>query len=242
MKLFGKSYKSYFNLLKGKNKPNFMHYAIGGQFEAFGIIEREMLYFYCLKDGDFLIDVGCGSGRLAIPLSKNANIKYLGTDVVPELVDFAKEQSNRSDWKFKVVDDFKIPAPNASADMICMFSVLTHLLHEHSYLYLEECKRVLKPGGKVIFSFLEFACPTHWAAFDATINDARVNTGHPLNVFIEKNAIEKFCQTLGFEIVEFRDGMDKFVPLPHPLTLDNGEVVEEHGHLGQSICVIRKPQ
>ena len=242
MKLFGKSYKSYLNLIKKDKKINTMQYAIGGEFEAFGIIEREMLKFYGLKDGDFLIDVGCGSGRLAIPLSKQMNIKYLGTDVVSDLIEYAKEHTNRPDWKFKVVDDFQIPEKNSSADMICMFSVLTHLLHEHSYIYLEECKRVLKPGGKLVFSFLEFACPPHWAAFEATINDARVNTGHPLNVFIERNAIEKFCQFLGFEIIEFRDGMDRFVPMPHPVSLDNGTIIEDYGSLGQSICVLQKPQ
>ena len=39
--------------------------------------------------------------------------------------------------------------------MILAFSVFTHLLHEESFIYLEDFKRVLKPGGSVVFSFLE---------------------------------------------------------------------------------------
>ena len=52
-----------------------------------------------------------------------------------------------------------IPAPDACADMVCAFSVFTHLLHTETYLYLEDIRRVLRPGGRLVFSFLEFANP-----------------------------------------------------------------------------------
>ncbi len=43
--------------------------AIGGEFTAFGIIELEMLRFFGLTAEMCVIDVGCGAGRLAQPLS-----------------------------------------------------------------------------------------------------------------------------------------------------------------------------
>ena len=43
-----------------------------------------------------------------------------------------------------------IPAPDGEADMVCFFSVLTHLLHEESYVYLQDARRVLKPTGKLV--------------------------------------------------------------------------------------------
>lgn len=218
-----------------------MAHAIGGEFEAFGVIEREMLKYYGLGDDSYLIDVGCGSGRLAKPLAQLPSVRYLGTDIVSALVDYARTTVNRPDWKFKTVDDLAIPEKDAVADMVCFFSVFTHLLHEQSYIYLEEAKRVLKPGGTVVLSFLEFNMAFHWNVFEATIKDARGANQHPLNVFIERTALAAWALHLGLEVVETRDGSEAFVPLPYPLTLEDGRVVEGFGNLGQSICVLRKP-
>ena len=45
--------------------------------------------------------------------------EYLGTDVVPELLNFAKANFNRQDWNFELVDQQKIPAEDESVDMVC---------------------------------------------------------------------------------------------------------------------------
>ena len=84
--------------------------AIGGEFTAFGIIELEMLRFFGLTPDMCVIDVGCGAGRLAQPLSRFLTRPYLGTDIVPELVAQAKKRANRPDWRFEVVDKIAIRA------------------------------------------------------------------------------------------------------------------------------------
>ena len=222
----------------GRSRADAMKLAIGGQFEAYGQIEADMLRFFGLHQDAMLIDVGCGSGRLAIPLSKTHQGTYLGTDVVPDLVEFARESCSRPDWRFEVVDSLRIPATDQSADMVCFFSVLTHLLHEQSYLYLEEAKRVLKPEGRIVFSFLEFRMPFHWSVFSSTVNDARGRNEHPLNVFVERDAIQAWATHLGLAVLAFHDGDEAFVPLSNPVTLDSGQVLSDWGNLGQSICVL----
>ncbi len=240
---FKAAYGGYVKKILNSNKPlkEAMGEAIGGEFKAFGIIEREMLKYYGLSDNSYLIDVGCGSGRLAIPAAEMRNLRYLGTDIVPALVNFARQNANRPDWSFKVVENLRIPEADGQADFVCFFSVFTHLLHEQSYIYLEESKRVLKPGGKIVLSFLEFHSPSHWPIFAKTIQDAKESNGHPLNVFIERNALSAWANQLGLEVLEIRDGHDAFVPLPEPVTLDGGGKMENFGLLGQSICVLGKP-
>ena len=39
-------------------------------------------------------------------------------------------------------------------DMVFHWSVFTHLFVEEAYIYLEDIWRALKPGGKLIFSFM----------------------------------------------------------------------------------------
>jgi len=222
----------------GRSRPEAMGFAIGGEFEAFGLVQVDMLRFYGLGDHAALIDVGCGSGRTAIPLSKTHRGAYLGTDLVPDLIEFARESCSRPDWRFEVVDSVRIPASDQSADMVCFFSVLTHILHEQSYLYLEEAKRVLKPDGRIVFSFLEFRMPFHWSVFASTVDDARGRNEHPLNVFIERDAIHAWAAHLGLAVLDMRDGDEPFVPLSRPVTLDSGQVLSARGNLGQSICVL----
>ncbi len=208
--------------------------AIGGEFEAFGIIQREMLKHYGLKNDAFLIDVGCGAGRLALQLRDNFDGRYLGLDIVPLLLSHAREKVSRDDWRFEQAEGFQ------TADVICFFSVLTHLRHEQSYLYLEEARRVLKPNGIIVFSFLEFAMDFHWDVFKSTIENERSYGRHPLNTFIERQAIVAWAKHLDLTVVDLKDGDEPFVPLPHPVILDSGAAMQTLGHLGQSVCVLAR--
>lgn len=234
------SYETYVEHTKEtRDAETAVQYAIGGNFDAYGTIEAEMLKLFGLTPASFLIDVGCGSGRLAAKLGSYLTGRYLGTDVVQALLDHAKSLvPSDARWHFERVDTFTIPAMDKEADMVCFFSVFTHLLHEQAFLYLEEAKRVLKPGGKIVFSFLEFRMESHWAVFDATVRDARTASGHPLNVFFDRDAIAAWARMLGLKIEQFRDGVHDFVPIPSPLTLDSGEIVQGASRLGQSICVL----
>ena len=203
-----------------------MESAIGGGFEQFGAIELSVLRHYGLPVDGHLVDVGCGSGRLARPLSAWLAGTYLGVDLVPDLIAHARKISARPDWRFEVIDHIGIPEADDAADMVCFFSVLTHLLHEQSFWYLEEARRVLKPGGTAVFSFLEFRDPVHLQIFRDTVTNHKRKSLQPLNTFIERGAIEVWAHELGMEVVDIRNGSD---------------VVAAEGALGQSICVLRKP-
>jgi SAM-dependent methyltransferase len=130
--------------------------AVGGDdYYAVGAAERDVLTTLGLKRGDYLIDVGCGSGRLATALRSGPAIRYLGTDVVPELVAFARERCADQCWRFEVVEGLTIPEEDGKADFVTFFSVLTHLRRREALAYLQEAKRVLKPRGRIVVSYLD---------------------------------------------------------------------------------------
>ncbi len=225
---------------RGAARRTAMEQAIGGEFEAFGILERELLIQHGLQPDAYVIDVGCGSGRLAKPLSTFLRGRYLGIDVVPGFVDYARSLANRPDWKFEVVDGLAIPEQDQVADLVCFFSVFTHLLHEQSYVYLRDARRVLKPGGRIVFSFLEFSIPNHWDVFDSNIAD--IGGSKPLNMFLSRDAIEAWAAHLDLRIEAVEDGNKPHIPLPEPVVLDSGQVFETMGYLGQSVCVLSRPR
>jgi SAM-dependent methyltransferase len=217
-----------------------LRHANGGHFVAFGIVEREMLVHYGLRPEHSLVDVGCGAGRLTAALRDSHRGPYLGTDVVPALLREAARMG-RKGWRFERGDGFAIPVAPGSADFVCFFSVFTHLLDEHVYLYLEAARTALKPGGRIVLSFLEYRCAPHWNAFAATVDNARRNRRPTLNTFTSREALAAWAEHLGLETVDVRAGDDRFVPLPHPIAMEDGTVMEDFGCLGQSICVLAKP-
>jgi ubiquinone/menaquinone biosynthesis C-methylase UbiE len=215
-----------------------MELAVGGEFEAFGSIEVQLLRHVGLAPTGSVVDVGCGSGRLAVPLARSHRGEYLGTDVVPDLVEFARRETGRPEWRFEVVDDLVIPAADASADLVCFFSVLTHLLHEESYVYLREAHRVLRRGGLAVFSFLEFAVPHHWAVFEATVDG--LGNGQPHNQFLDRDAVTCWAREIGFGVRALHAGDEPFIPLSDAVTFESGARLEDRAAFGQSVAVLSK--
>jgi ubiquinone/menaquinone biosynthesis C-methylase UbiE len=212
-----------------------MKLAVGGEFEATGLLERQTLIHFGLKRDHYLIDVGCGSGRLALPLTEYLTGRYLGIDIMPELIQYARNLVPRPNWRFEVAEGLSIPEKDNCADAVCFFSVCTHLLHEQSYIYLQEAKRFAKPGGMIVFSFLDFTLPQHWPVFEANVRE--VNRGH-LNMFMSKNAIHVWAEHLNLKVQHIQDGDNGYIPLPTPIKFESGDAQSGLGTMGQSVCVL----
>jgi SAM-dependent methyltransferase len=143
-----------------------MYKAIGNEFLGY-------LVDLCgLQPGDAVLDVGCGSGRMALPLSGylNPEGRYAGFDVSREAVAWCTENISGShpNFDFTVVDiqngeynpegrykssDFRFPYPDESFDVVLLASVFTHMLPPDVKQYLYEIARVLKPGGRCLITF-----------------------------------------------------------------------------------------
>ena len=212
------------SLLRNYPLDEAMSCAVGGEYETIGAIEAQLLSDVGLKDGMSLVDLGCGSGRAAFALGKLLEISYTGIDIVQPLLDYAKSRSP-ADYNFVLHRELSIPLPSGSADMLCAFSVFTHLLHTETYIYLEEAVRVLRPKGTIVFSFLEYAVDSHWEQFIGTKNAQLKKTVPHLNMFIDRTAIETWAAHLGLRV-------DRYISSDEPIW---------RGHsLGQSVVVLRK--
>lgn len=221
---FIEDYEKHIKSLK-KSYPidEAMSLAVGGDYERIGQILVDILSYAGLRDGMSVIDFGCGSGRAAKAISSRYQIELTGFDVVQDLLDYAALVCPKN-YRFFLNRSLKIPAETNSTDMVFAFSVFTHLLHEETYLYLEEISRILKTDGTLVFSFLEFKMPTHWAVFDNTVKLQKESNKPHLNMFIERNQIQAFADHMNFDIQEFVDGT---------------RALSDKGALGQSIAILR---
>lgn len=212
--------------------------AVGGDFLTVGRLEFALLRELGLHDSHSVVDIGCGSGRLAVQLSALPGLCYVGVDVVPDLLAHAQKLCRRPDWRFVQTAGTRIPCEDHTADFVCFFSVFTHLLHEDSFRYLREATRVLRPGGRIVFSFLEFHIFSHWSAFELSVDHEAEQ--QPLSQFIGRDAIEAWAHHLGLVVEHVFDGDKPHIEIDEPVVWQDGRVMRDRGALGQSVAVLRK--
>jgi len=100
------------------------------------------------------LDIGCGTGAAAWFLAREG-FTVFGVDGSETAIKIAKERFAKENLagEFKVGDIVKLDYPNNFFDCVVDVSALQHNTPENIKNILQECKRVLKPGGK-IFSIM----------------------------------------------------------------------------------------
>ncbi len=228
-------------LLTAHPEEEAMARAAIGDWNRVGALQHALLRSLGVGPGSAVVDVGCGPGRLAGQLARHEGLSYLGVDVVPRLLDYARRTAGRPGFRFIHVDRIALPAEDDSADLVAFFGVFPHILPEESYLYLAEALRVLKPGGRAVFSFYDFGSANAWRVFEANLDWIRNRAlAGMLNLFLGREDMRVWATKLGFEVEALRAGDERFLRIePAEAT----EALPAGNHpFGQSVAVFRKPE
>jgi SAM-dependent methyltransferase len=109
----------------------------------------QLIRFGGLRDGDRVVDVGCGTGSLAFVFPQFANIAAVAAiDLVPGYVEFAKRRNTDARITFQQGDACNLPFEDRSFDRAYAMLVL-HFIPD-SVKAVSEMRRVVRPGGAVI--------------------------------------------------------------------------------------------
>lgn len=146
---------------------------IGGSVEDLG---KEFLDYFLilgeLEPGETVLDVGCGCGRMTIPLTTFLNKKgeYFGFDIAKDSIKWCLDNIGIRYRNFhfdhaniynpihnptgKVASDkYIFPYPDNKFDFILLNSVFTHLVPKDMEHYMSEISRTLKKNGRCLITF-----------------------------------------------------------------------------------------
>jgi ubiquinone/menaquinone biosynthesis C-methylase UbiE len=195
----------------------------------FNLRELEIAYIQRhLRDGQRVLDVGCGNGYSALSYASRLAVSIQGIDFVPEMITAANAMREEFDLKgtveFAEGDATSIEFPDSSFDVVYSQRCLLNLpSREMQWRALREVARVLKPGG--LYLMLEGTKQGLERLNDArarfgldAIPEADAKTNWFSNKFDEEELTPKILESFS-EIVQVqRLGMYYFLSrVVHPL-------------------------
>jgi len=112
-----------------------------------------------LKDGDHVIDIGCANGFSTMHYAAMKRLDIKGVDLIPEMIENANVRKEKlagnigSHVEFGVGDITCLEENNASYDVAIVTRVIINLgTRDAQAKALEECARILRPGGLLLLS------------------------------------------------------------------------------------------
>jgi SAM-dependent methyltransferase len=119
-----------------------------------------------LAPGERILDLGCGIGRMALPLTQYLRDgSYDGVDVSAEGIAWCRETITGHYERFRfhhldlahpiynpagamATSDVRLPFANGAFDFVAACSLLTHLDGDEIRSYVHEIRRVMAPGAR----------------------------------------------------------------------------------------------
>jgi ubiquinone/menaquinone biosynthesis C-methylase UbiE len=100
-----------------------------------------------LRAEDLVVEVGCGTGRLTLPLAAVTPAKVMGVDSEARMLEVAraKDPAGRVEWVRGSA--YRLPVGDGAAALVTMVMVV-HLLRQRGRAFAET-RRVLRPGGRL---------------------------------------------------------------------------------------------
>jgi SAM-dependent methyltransferase len=169
-----------------------------------------------LEEVGALLDWGCGCGRVLRHWSTLQGTAVYGCDINPKMVEWCGTNLPFAEVALNELSP-PLPYTEGTFGLVYAFSVMTHLSEELQREWVAECRRVLEPGGYLLFSTLG----EYFVSRDRlTPEERRSFEAGDLVVLYQRSSGTSLCSAYhppdyvareladGFDVVSFRPAAD----------------------------------
>jgi SAM-dependent methyltransferase len=207
---------------------------------AFRRRTRELLEYLELRDGDGVLDVGCGMGFSLMAMSKLRDVTLTGIDSDPERLAWAQREGVPAE--FVHADAERLPFADDSFDKVLASEVLEHLTDDCAALV--EMARVLRPGGVLAISVPNARFPFAWDPISGALRAMGrpgFRTGRVVGIWtnhVRLYTVEDLSERVrgaGLEVEILEETTHYTVPFQHFLVYGIGKPLFERGLLPERL-------
>jgi ubiquinone/menaquinone biosynthesis C-methylase UbiE len=115
--------------------------------------------FAGMRAGDSVLDICCGTGAQAYEYA-TLGLQTIGIDISPQMLELSAYYTNKfdgSNLSFQMADAASLPFKNTNFDFVSISLALHDKEMALQNQIILEMKRVVQPGGSLIF--IDFTCP-----------------------------------------------------------------------------------
>lgn len=174
-----------------------------------------------VKDGDRVLDAGCGTGNGICYFGTRRKISGIGVEVSAAMLTFAEKKVKELGLPFQLFkqDVETMTGYDGEFDAALSFEVLEHTPSPKRYI--EQVHRMLKPGGHAIFTTPN----TSWAAIHWFVGVSGLHHSEGPHYFVPRQEIIDLLKGTGFEIIGEKTSV--LIPAGPGFLLNFGRRLEE---------------
>lgn len=152
-------------------------------------------YLKWINEGDKVLDIGAGTGRLSIELQK-AGAYVTAVDTSEEMLNVLRRK--KPDIKTIIVDDEKLPFPDNSFDKIVSCDAMVHFMNWKEFM--KEHIRVVKNGGLIIHNMFN---DDHlsYISDKKYVRTSYISDCGGYGASVSRSELEVFCNEQNIELV-----------------------------------------
>jgi len=148
-----------------------------------------------LAEVESVLDFGCGCGRVLRQVHRRTEARLAGSDVNPEPIAWCRQNLPIADFQVNGLEP-PLPFPDGSFAVVYAFSVFTHLPEPMQRPWIDELVRVLRPGGRLLFTTLG-------KVHEPSLSDSERRSLHRSGVLVRDPSFPGANRCLAYHTVDY---------------------------------------